>query len=71
MRIGNRTLRPKRFDSFSKKTENLLGRNPLCQKSVAFLTVSYLAWGGMLQAVWSVWSSWWARWERGFSRYSA
>ena len=25
MRIGNRTLRPKRFDSFSKKTENLLG----------------------------------------------
>ena len=39
MRIGNRTLRPKRFDSFSKKTENLLGCSPLCQKSVAFLTV--------------------------------
>ena len=40
MRIGNRTLHPKRFDSFSKKTENLLGCNPLCQKSNAFLTVS-------------------------------
>ena len=40
MRIGNRTLHPKRFDSFSKKTENLLGCNPLCQKSKAFLTVS-------------------------------
>ena len=39
MRIGNRTLHPKRFDSFSKKTENLLGCNPLCQKSNAFLTV--------------------------------
>ena len=39
LRIGNRTLHPKRFDSFSKKTENLLGCNPLCQKSVAFLTV--------------------------------
>src|SRR5699024_4733321 len=39
MRIGNRTLHPKRFDSFSKKTENLLGCSPLCQKSVAFLTV--------------------------------
>ena len=39
MRIGNRTLHPKRFDSFSKKTEDLLGCSPLCQKSVAFLTV--------------------------------
>ena len=39
MRIGNRTLHPKRFESFSKKNESLLGCTPRCQQSNAFLIV--------------------------------
>ena len=40
MRIGNDTLHPRRFDSFSQKTESLRGCNPLAAKSSLFAAVS-------------------------------
>ena len=47
------------------------GKQQAVEKVFSTAWGSYLAWGGIFQAVWSVWSSWCARWERGFSRYSA